>query len=316
MHHNLRRVAIIVPFLDNLSVLALCLKSILDCLPNGTSVILIDDGSTANPEDDVVLAPLLKHQNVICIRHSENKGPGAARNTGLRWCWQNNIEIAILLDSDCIVSSDFVQAHLASHDRYASAICIGGAICGSGDNFWAKLDGIMSWFTSIPGSPERAVKPPLHIPTTNMSLKLTPSKKYFLQFDEHVRTGEDVAFVNNLWKAGEDIRFFPVPEVVHLDRTRFSDFIRHQYRWGLHTYIVRFGMGNLGIFRRLIFITIFFPLAPVYALLATWINMRPWLKTHTADFFFAPIVFFIYVIKAAAVIHGTLDPKAVIRDLQ
>lgn len=95
---------------------------------------------------------------------------------------------------------------------------------GVGDGIWATLDNLMSWFTSIPHTPLRDVDGLYHIPTTNMSLKLNVLSQESPLFDAHLRTGEDVQFVQRLRRAGYKLMFSPQPEISHYDRQSFADF--------------------------------------------------------------------------------------------
>ena len=301
--------AIIVPFKDGFESLGRCLASILNGLPDGTRVVVIDDGSASDPSAAAALAALTTHPAVVWQRHARNRGPAAARNTGLDWCWRHGVDTVILLDSDCLAPADFVQRHLAHHHVHPEALCIGGAIEGRGDGFWARLDGILSWFTSVP-RPDCEVNPPLHLPTTNMSLKLRSRCRELLRFDARLRTGEDVALFRNLHRGGEIVRFTSFPRIVHVDRTTFRAVLRHQYRWGLHTFAVRFGQASGSYALRLAFALAFIPLAPAYAALGTWLNMRLWLAYRRRDWPLVPVIFLAYLVKAVAVVHGALAPGA------
>jgi glycosyltransferase involved in cell wall biosynthesis len=297
--------AIIVPFKDGFESLQRCLSSILTGLPDGTRVIAIDDGSASDPSTSTALAALINHPAIVWQQHARNRGPAAARNTGLDWCWRHGVDTVILLDSDCLAPADLVQRHLAHHRAHPEALGIGGAIEGRGDGFWARLDSVLSWFTSVP-RPDCEVKPPLHLPTTNMSLKLRGRCRELLRFDPRLRTGEDVALFQTLHRAGEIVRFTSSPHVVHFDRTAFSDMLRHQYRWGLHTFVVRFGHSRASYAMRLAFALAFIPFAPAYAAIATWLNMRLWLAYRRRDWPLVPLVYLAYLVKAVAVVHGTV----------
>jgi glycosyltransferase involved in cell wall biosynthesis len=301
--------AVVVPFKDGFETLPSCLGSVLKSLPDGARVVAIDDGSERDPCADSALAPLLVHPAAVLLRHAHNRGPAAARNTGFDWCWQHGIDTVILLDSDCVAPDDFVVRHLAHHHAHPEALCVGGAIKGQGDGFWARLDNILSWFTAVP-RPDCVVTPPLHIPTTNMSLKLRPSCRELLRFRAYLRTGEDVALIQDLRRAGQVVRFNPSPCIVHIDRATFRAFIRHQYRWGLHTFAVRFQAAARSRALGLAFALAFVPAAPLYAALATWLNMRPWLAYNRADWPLVPVVYLVYLLKAIAVVHGAVRPEA------
>lgn len=311
--------AVIVPFKDGLESLHRCLCSILKGLPDGTRIVVIDDGSEGDPSIAAALRPLADHPAVVWRRHPHSRGPAAARNTGLDWCWRNGVDTVILLDSDCLAPADLVQCHLAHHHTYPEAISIGGGIEGRGEGFWARLDGLLSWFTSVP-RPDCEVRPPLHLPTTNMSLKLRSRCREALRFDERLRTGEDVALFRSLHRGGEIVRFTSFPRIVHFDRTTFRAVLRHQYRWGLHTFAVRLGepspiQSNIGqprasYARRLAFALAFVPLAPVYAAVGTWLNMRLWLGYRRRDWPLVAVVFVAYLVKAVAVVHGAVVQHA------
>jgi glycosyltransferase involved in cell wall biosynthesis len=301
--------AVIVPFKDGFDALARCLASVLAGLPEGARLVAIDDGSRGDPTSDPALAALLKHPALVLTRHDRNRGPAAARNTGLQWCWQNGVDTVILLDADCVVPANFVQCHLAHHHAHRDALGIAGAIEGSGDGFWSHVDMMLSWFTSVPRS-DCDVDFPYHPPTTNLSFKLHQRNRRLLRLNERLRTGEDVALFRRIRNAGERVRFITAPRIVHLDRHGFAAVLSHQYRWGLHTFAVRSGRLNAPIAARLAFVLAFVSFAPVYAALGTWLNMRLWLRHRRRDWYLVPLVYLAYLLKAAAAIHGTIVPSA------
>src|SRR5262249_16415337 len=205
--------------------------------------------------------------------------------------------------------ADFVDRHLAHHRTHPEALCVGGAVEGRGDGFWAYLDGILSWFTSVP-RPDCLVNPPYHLPTTNLSLKLRERCRDLICFDARLRTGEDVALLEDLRRAGEIVRFCSLPHVVHRDRTGFAAVLRHQYRWGLHTFVVRLRRPPASPVLRLAFALAFIPLAPAYAAFATWLTMRLWLAYRRRDWPLVPLVYLAYLAKSVAVVHGAIVPRA------
>lgn len=301
--------AVIVPFKDGFDQLAHCLASVLAGLPDGARLIAVDDGSRTDPTSDVALAPLLRHSAVALIRHNRNRGPAAARNSGLQWCWKNGVDTVILLDSDCIAPANFVQCHLAHHHAYPDTLGVAGAIKGCGIGFWSHVDTMLSWFTSVPRN-DCEIEFPYHPPTTNLSFKLHQHSRQLLRLEERLRTGEDVALFRRLRAAGATVRFKSAPCITHADRKGFAAVLRHQYRWGLHTFPVRFGNLNAPIAARITFALAFIPFAPLYAALGTWLNMRLWLRHRRRDWPFMPLVYLAYLLKAAAAVHGTMVPSA------
>jgi len=300
------KAAVVIPVKDDAERLAWAVSSFLPGLPDNGLVIIVDDGSHQPVSESVAMAGVCADKRVMVIRHHQCRGPGAARNSALAAASKLAAELIILLDADCLADPDFVLRHIELHERAAGVACFGGAIRGQGRGFWAWLDGRASWFTSWPGGHAHAVFPPYHLPTTNLSFPASLD----LRFDESLRTGEDVAFVGEMRQQGVQLQFSPSPVVGHHDRETFRAMLRHQYRWGMHTYTVRFRERSLFSFRRLGFILVFAALAPVYASAATTLNLLPLLKISWRHVMAMPFLFFIYCVKAIAVVHGAIIPNA------
>jgi glycosyltransferase involved in cell wall biosynthesis len=295
---------VLIPYKDGTDKLITCLDALVKHLPPKTIVLLVDDGSTSTqPELDFYI----NDSRIHLLRHEMSQGPAAARNTGIEWCRIKNIDIVILLDSDCIPGSDFVESHVRLHKEHNDVACIGGGIQGIGQGIWARLDGIASWFTSIPGSRLREVGRLYHIPTTNMSLKLGELPIGGDPFDPSLRTGEDVKFLNRLRLSGGKAIFSPTPIVHHRDRENLRDFLIHQYRWGLHTCAVRFDSKSKTS-KRLMLALALIPLLPAYAFVSSLINLIPWLSISKKYLLYWPVLFLLYLYKGVGVVEGTLKP--------
>jgi len=299
---------VLIPFKDGEELLLSCLDSLLPQLTDGAEAVLVDDGSRVKAAGNPALQPVLGDSRVHLLTHDANRGPAQARNTGLVWCRDAGAEVVILLDSDCLALPGFVEAHIRLHRENPDRICIGGAIYGHGEGAWARLDAVMSWFSSVPGTPARTVNEPYHLPTTNMSLKLKSLSSPGETFNPRLRTGEDVAFIKDLRRRGESVLFSPEPEIIHQDRTTAAGFFRHQHRWGLHTYAVRFGEENLALWRRALFALAFIPALPVYVVVATALNIVPWLERSPGYLLYVPALLVLYGIKGVGVFLGALNP--------
>ncbi len=271
-------------------------------------IVLIDDGSSTDAAAEPVLRPYLEDERVHMLRHDVNLGPAQARNTGLAWCRNTGAGIVILLDSDCLAKPGFVDTHLQLHEDHPDKFCIGGAIEGKGVGVWAWLDALMSWFSSVPGTPARVVNEPYHLPTTNLSFRLRDLPEGDA-FEPRLKTGEDVLFIKNLRARGITVFFSPRPEVIHRDRISPAGFFRHQHRWGLHTYVLRFGVENLAAWRRGLFVLTFIPGLPVYVALATWLNIVPWMQRSRYYLLCAPLLVALYAIKGIGVLSGAINPE-------
>jgi GT2 family glycosyltransferase len=305
---------VIIPHKDNHQALACCLESLMTSTANTTKFVLVDDGSQIAVTNNLNLSHFLDDTRLHLISHETNKGAAAARNTGVQWCIEQDADLAILLDCDCLVESGFVEMHSQLHAHYVNVVCIGGAVNGIGKGIWAHLDNLMSWFTSIPNSPMREVKGLYHIPTTNMSLKLKNLSKEMPLFDVQLRTGEDVRFIKHLQTAGYPILFSPQPEIKHCDRQSFKDFIQHQYRWGLHAFMIRGGDREWHFLIRLLLALLVSLFLPIFAIAASIITISPWLQRSLTHLKYFPAILCIYFLKGTAIVVGIIDPKQAIHN--
>ncbi len=308
-NQSYNKCCIVIPYKDNSHILARCLKSLLSNIPIDTPIVVIDDGSQIVGKTDPNLVDFWSDRRLNLLQHSKNLGAGAARNTGIQWCCEQGIEIAILLDSDCLVRLGFVETHCQLHEEHPEVMVFGGAICGIGEGIWAEVDNLMSWFTSVPNSPMREVKGIYHIPTTNMSLKLKMLAQEIPLFDTHLKTGEDVRLVKRLNRNGYKLMFSSQPEINHCDRQSFTDFLQHQYRWGLHTFVVRFPNYQDYKLARFLLVPLFVLLLPFFAIATSLVSIMPWLQQSLKYLRYLPIIFCVCLWKGVAVIAGTCNPK-------
>ena len=142
-----------------------------------------------------------------------------------------------------------------------------------------------------------------------MSLKLNVLSQEIPLFDAHLRTGEDVQFVQRLRRNGYKLKFSPQPEISHYDRQSFADFLEHQYRWGLHTFILRFPQFQHHKLARFLLIILFVLLLPVFAIAASIITILPWLRQSLKYWWYFPMILCVYLYKGLAVIAGTYNPQ-------
>ena len=94
-----RPVDVVVPAYRGRAQTLACLHSVLETVPRGTRVWVIDD---ASPEPDLVAAleALARRKRIRLVRLPENRGFPAAANAGLRACAPRD---AVLLNSDTLV---------------------------------------------------------------------------------------------------------------------------------------------------------------------------------------------------------------------
>ncbi len=86
------RWAIIIPVYNHGAMIGDVIR---DCRPLGTTIFVIDDGSTDNTG-----AVLARTRDIVLLRHPENRGKGAALLTGFAAARQQGFDTAITLDGD------------------------------------------------------------------------------------------------------------------------------------------------------------------------------------------------------------------------
>jgi GT2 family glycosyltransferase len=286
--------------------------ALLTACPLDVRICMVVDGQGCG---DASLEPFSSDPRVVVLRSDRRRGPGAARNIGVRWCRTQGIDLVVLLDSDCMPEPGFIEDHVKLHEKFSHTACIGCGIRGTGKGAWAAIDGMASWFTSIPELPSRNVGSIYHIPTTNMSFKLNKLAMDGDLFDEKLRTGEDIMFLKHLRKSGIHMLYEPRPVVRHHDRERFTDMITHQFRWALHTYSVR--SGNTGTLSSRLFLALVqVPLVPFTAFAMASLNLWPWIRVSWKTIWFFPALFLLYLVKSAGIITGTVAPGLALRRME
>lgn len=106
-------VSIVIPTYNRRPILEKCLLALEDqrlpaeTLLKGYEIVVVDDGSTDDTLDWLQQRKAdLPHVRLICQDH---QGPSAARNLGVE---QAHGDLIIFIDSDLVVTEDFLRAHL------------------------------------------------------------------------------------------------------------------------------------------------------------------------------------------------------------
>ena len=75
------KVSVIIPTYNRAHLIGRSIQSVLNQTYQDFEIIIVDDGSTDDTEDVI---RNFNDSRIIYIRHKENKGPSAARNTGIK----------------------------------------------------------------------------------------------------------------------------------------------------------------------------------------------------------------------------------------
>lgn len=212
------QVTVVIPFHGDAGTIAPLLAS----LPTEHEVIVVDDASPAPPP--------VRARRVRVLRHPVNRGPAAARNTGLRAA---TTPYVAFVDADARPSPDWhhgLLAHFAWDGRLAVVAprirsAPGPTLLHRYEAARTPLD-----MGPLPGLVRRWGR-----------LAYVPSAAWVARrdvleaiggFDESLRFGEDVDLVWRLLDQGWHVRFEPAVTVEHVPRPGWGSAGRQRHQYG------------------------------------------------------------------------------------
>src|SRR6516165_5702112 len=217
-----RDVTVVIPVRNNVSGVRHLVSSL-----RGLRVIVVDDGSVPpiGPEDFIGA-----HCEVEVLRHSHNKGPAAARNTGLAAC---TTDFVAFMDSDVAPRRGWLEA-LLGHFCDPTVALVAPRIVGlsHSENLVARYEAVHSSLDL--GEREAPVLP-------HSTVSYVPSAAIICRrsairdvggFDETMQSGEDVDLCWRLIEAGARLRYEPIAQVAHDHRTELRDWIARKAFYG------------------------------------------------------------------------------------
>lgn len=99
--------AVVIPAYNRPELLAEALNSLICQTKKRFITIVVDDNSEKNLKE--VVDKYINKLHIVYLKQPANLGPGAARNRGLRWCIDHNIELIMFLDSDDLLFPKAVE---------------------------------------------------------------------------------------------------------------------------------------------------------------------------------------------------------------
>ena len=198
---------IVVPVYGAAEQLARCLAPLAGV---GARVIVVDDGSPDGPAIEAVA----DRAGARYVRHPENRGASAARNTGLRLA---TTPLVAFLDADCIPFKGFPGA-LIDHLADPAVALVAPRIVSS-----AARAGRIAAYERCHSALDMGADPSLVRPYSWVwyvpSAAMVARRETLGQgFDEGLTLGEDVDLVWRLHDAGWQVRYDPRICVEHEDR--------------------------------------------------------------------------------------------------
>ncbi len=199
-------VAVVIPVYGDPAVLDACLTSLAAASP-GVPVIVVDDASASLSVGEVAVA-----HGATLVRHHRNRGPAAARNTGLR---EVRAPIVAFLDADCTVTPGWLEA-LTAHFDDPRVAAVAPRIRARPERV---ATGPLVRYQLDRSSLDMGPRPELV--TYGAPLGFLPSAALLVRqslepsFDERLRVGEDVDLIWRLVDDGGLVRYEPASVVTH-----------------------------------------------------------------------------------------------------
>jgi mycofactocin system glycosyltransferase len=209
-------VTIVVPVYADRDRLRACLAP----LAGGAPVIVVDDGSP----DGGAIAAVADEYGARYVRHAENRGASAARNTGMRAA---STPFVAFLDADCLPPPGFPGALVDHLPDPAVALVAPRVVAGTRHaGRIARYERVRSALDmGTRASLVRPYSPVWYVPSAAMVAR---RDALGAGFDEALHLGEDVDLVWRLHDAGWQVRFDPRVTVAHEDRVRPVEWYRRR----------------------------------------------------------------------------------------
>ncbi|GAA0249775.1 mycofactocin biosynthesis glycosyltransferase MftF [Cryptosporangium japonicum] len=210
-------VTVVVPTYARPVELARCLEAVRRTAPRAP-VLVVDDGSPS----DAGIAAVVARFSARLVSHAENRGPSAARNTGLAAV---GTPFAALVDSDVVVPDGWLHA-LRPYFGDAKAAAVAPRVTGHGDG-----TGWLGEYESAHSPLDMGASPGLvrpgalvpYVPTATLLVRMDAVRGR--AFDTDLPIGEDVDFEWKLVDAGWNVHYVPAVTIGHEHRTRLRPFV-------------------------------------------------------------------------------------------
>jgi mycofactocin system glycosyltransferase len=214
-----RTITVVVPAYGRTAALRRCLETL-----RNNPVLVVDDCSS----DSTAVAATAAAGGARLVRHGENRGPAAARNTGLR---ETSGELVAFMDSDCTAAPGWLHT-LAAHFADPLVALVAPRVLPD-----THSGGLLARHEVARSALDMGAMPELVKPGARLGF--VPSAAIVVRrsaladgFDESLRIGEDVDLVWRLTQAGWHVRFDPSVTVTHEARTQPLEWITRRFQYG------------------------------------------------------------------------------------
>lgn len=199
----MKKVSVIIPVYNCENYISKSVESVINQDISEVEIILVDDGST---DDSLKVCESLssKYSNIKVI-YQENKGPGAARNTGLKVATG---EYVTFLDGDDLLPKNIFNKIYSILKDSDSDIFIGNILC---------FNDVRTWYLPYMKDvflPKRMIKSGNFLEMQEINESVSVCNKWFdlnlirrnnIKFNETIRVGEDLLFTQEAFLRSEKI---------------------------------------------------------------------------------------------------------------
>ncbi len=195
----------------------------------GMGIIVVDDASPSPLADPATHPDAASTQSITWLRHDTNRGPGAARNTGLAHV---TTPLVAFVDTDVGLPAGWLEPLL---DHYADdrvALVAPRVASAPGPGRLAEYETRHSPL-DLGDQPARiaAGTRVSYVPAAVLVCR-TDVLRELGGFDEGLRFGEDVDLVWRLTEAGYRARYEPASVVLHAPRSSWGELWRQRFGYG------------------------------------------------------------------------------------
>lgn len=233
--------SVIIVTKNRVNKLERCINSIFNCTLLPSEIIIIDNCSNDSTKKVI---NKLKKENKCLIKYLKKEGTlPEIRNYGLRL---SSKEIAIFLDDDCVVNSDWIKNILNYHKLFPKVIAISGYSGNFKDNLISKSVHIFRIFQLIYDlslhinnnidklNIRKNIYNKISLSTQNISFKKKLIKN--IKFNKNLLNAEDGLFGLEIYQINQDgILFIPKIKVLHENISKFSEIFPKYYSYGKYS---------------------------------------------------------------------------------
>jgi len=223
-------VDVVIPCYNVAHIVEKCVTSILNQqYPHPVKVFLVDDGSSDHTLNQ--LQVFSRHPAVTVLRHKNNRGLAATRNTGIK---AGSGEVICFLDSDMVVQPNWIESLVNVLSDHQVVGVIGDSTCPE-DEPMNSLDQYL--YHRKRGARQFGDNSEISFPYFlfhNTAVKRSVFEIIDL-FNEKITSygGEDTDLAIRLWEAyPKSLRYSSKAQSIHYHKREFNEFCQLMYRYG------------------------------------------------------------------------------------